>query len=870
MVNYSYSDYFYKNKKKDILVVDVGATVTAVSGEAPTVSGATVEIHTEDLQIETFELEENLCSEDNLKFGLCEAARISFTIENKATIPGLATNDFDQMLNVYIYFDGDSDTLFQVGQYVCKSDEYSADRQLRKIELYDMLYYLYDLDITAWYNKAYSDNGGLPITVYNLRTSLFTWLINEADYPITQETTTLVNDGMSVAKTIDSDYISFGDFMQGLLEANGVFGHIGRTGLFEYKGLVWYDQPSVATITDDFRKPPTQYKDYTTWGVGFVQVYQDDELIMSVGSTNRRHPSNYSIVDNFVFKDIKKQNQGGAILNLALTNLREKITHLRYKPCEVECAGNLCLEVGDKIDVTYDKDGDGVTDTFYTFILERRLKGLNMMLDTYSARGDKKQPKPDIRTNYGGSDTTESEGTATSGEGTSGVTLYDSENDRLLMEKMRNVGFRFLAEPVANVVYDRANNEVEITWSDPSDISTQQPHECEWAGTCVIRKENSAPLHRWDGTLIVKSTTRDQYSENAYIDNTIEPNKRYYYAIMPYYIAIDDSSNSIAHYTWTKVFSVNTANFIYAPTITGLQVYDVNVIATFEIPTLESGSYSYIKIVAKKGSIPTSKTDGIVKDLQASDTGVQFTGLDAESRYYFVIFASDGVTEVASDPDDCLTGLSSYAFYEKAYGQALSDYSFDDIVKRNDWNSRYLQATPNIGYWTIFDNRFTYPGYTNQELLYMDYSLKTDTGVIPSKSGNIISINNTTSGKRSGGFGICTKDIWISQVEFDLKIVGVSIPSSNEAFLKPEFYAFGSSSYTTGIYHYVDGTLKFTGDNTAYKWSGTTTGDIVISDNNWHHVKIILSRMIKLRFISLFNIGLNVQVRDFTVRGYIE
>lgn len=663
MVNYSYSDYFYKNKKKDILVVDVGATVTAVSGEAPTVSGATVEIHTEDLQIETFDLEENLCSEDNLKFGLCEAARMSFTIENKATIPGLATNDFDQMLNVYIYFDGDSDTLFQVGQYVCKSDEKSADRQLRKIELYDMLYYLYDLDITAWYNKAYSDNGGLPITVYNLRTSLFTWLINEADYPITQENTTLVNDGMSVAKTIDSDYISFGDFMQGLLEANGVFGHIGRTGLFEYKGLVWYDQPSVATITDDFRKPPTQYKDYTTWGVGFVQVYQDDELIMSVGSTNRRHPSNYSIVDNFVFKDIKKQNQGGAILNLALTNLREKITHLRYKPCEVECAGNLCLEVGDKIDVTYDKDGDGVTDTFYTFILERRLKGLNMMLDTYSARGNKKQPKPDIRTNYGGSDTTESEGTATSGEGTSGVTLYDSANDRLLMEKMRNAGFRFLDEPVANVVYDRANNEVEITWSDPSDISTQQPHECEWAGTCVIRKENSAPLHSWDGTLIVKSTTRDQYSENAYIDNTIEPNKRYYYAIMPYYIAIDDSSNSIAHYTWTKVFSVNTANFIYAPMITGLQVYDVNVIATFEIPTLESGSYSYIKIVAKKGSIPTSKTDGIVKDLQASDTGVQFTGLDPESRYYFVIFASDGVTEVASDPEDCLTGVDSgYVF----------------------------------------------------------------------------------------------------------------------------------------------------------------------------------------------------------------
>ena len=39
MVSYAYQSLFYKaHQKKDILIVDADATVTAVSGEAPTVS----------------------------------------------------------------------------------------------------------------------------------------------------------------------------------------------------------------------------------------------------------------------------------------------------------------------------------------------------------------------------------------------------------------------------------------------------------------------------------------------------------------------------------------------------------------------------------------------------------------------------------------------------------------------------------------------------------------------------------------------------------------------------------------------------------------------------------------------------------------
>ena len=57
MVNYAYRNLFYKSQQtKDILIVDEMATVTPVTGTAPTVSNATVEIHTEDVKTNSFKL----------------------------------------------------------------------------------------------------------------------------------------------------------------------------------------------------------------------------------------------------------------------------------------------------------------------------------------------------------------------------------------------------------------------------------------------------------------------------------------------------------------------------------------------------------------------------------------------------------------------------------------------------------------------------------------------------------------------------------------------------------------------------------------------------------------------------------------------
>ena len=658
MISYEYEDLFAEHDYVNMLIVPQGTTVTPVTNDAPTLTGNDWVINSDDDMVqESFELIESINSQENLVIGSVEGAYCTFTIYNSENIPNLE----DKWVEVYLYFNENSETLFKVGVYKVKTDKYSSDRTTREISCYDLIQTLIGYDITGWYYNTFE--GEDEITAGTLIEELFDYLADEREVFdgrtfVIEGLENLVNEDYGLIQGIDSDSITFEFFMQKLLEANGCFGFINREGSFVCKYLEWYDKPAVKTILNDEIFPPVQYSDEYTWGIGYVDVYNaDNKRMWRVGSTNKAHPSIYVIVDSFVFAG---KSTDDTETKEALEKMHNAIWHLRYKPYECECIGDLCVEVGDRIDIQYGEDENENPLTFYTYALERRFSGIQGFRDEYSASGSKRQPRYKITKNWQKND---SDDISTSGEGTSGISSVYDVSALDLIKYWRNIGIRLLQEPSnVSAEYDRTNGQVNLKWTDPADITTNAPMPCEWYGTIVVRKEGSKPYHRWDGDVLVDSHVRDEYSETAFVDDTAEPNKRYYYGIFPYHVALSDSDNPIGYYRFTKVVSVNTGSLMPAPTITGLQVYDVNVIATFEIPTLESGSYSYIKIVAKKGSIPTSKTDGIVKDLQASDTGVQFTGLDSESRYYFVIFASDGVTEVASDPEDCKTAISTVSW----------------------------------------------------------------------------------------------------------------------------------------------------------------------------------------------------------------
>ncbi len=710
MIEYEYREKFSDHKRVDWIIVPAGTVITPVSGEDPDIpEGTAYIIDTEHLISESISIKESICSRKNLKFGQMEESYISFVIAND-NIPLLA----DEMIDIYIYFDQDSDTIFQVGQYIVDKDQYTVDRRQRTIQAFDAIKTLKDWDITEWYNNYFSD--GQRHMIGLILVSLFNWVRDEQDeykdspkLPIYLNPDYVLCNGLfAIGRTIESDTITFGFFMSGLLELNGCFGHIGRDGRFNCLTLKSYDKEPVRTVTDALRLSPASYEDINTWGIGQIDVYDRNNIKkFSIQNTAKKHPNIYVMADPFVLAD---RDAGDQDVIAALKKLHEVIIHLNYAPNQTECTGDLSVEVGDRYNVQFTRRSEYDTKNWYrSYVLERTFSGIQSFKDTYTAKGDKKQPKYIVTNDrwHTGDSTS-----ATDGNGTGGISVLNDEHDRRLIQLLRNLGFRILDVPSnVEVVYNKQDQQVEIKWNDPQDFIRNRPIPAAWAKTIIVKKEGTPPLHQWGvdneeygGDLLVTSTTRDEYSETPFIDNTIEPNKRYYYAIMPGSLYRDDETNPIYHYNWTKVISVDTQRILTAPTIMGLSADGTTVGIVWMVPVLEIGSYENITLAAKKDSIPTSiadadKTTQLPYDSSMILQSANMGGLDEFSTYYFVIFIEDEQGNTASsEPQDCVTGADEYDTWidgKKIYVQeleyesqalnqdvviAISDFDIDTLI----------------------------------------------------------------------------------------------------------------------------------------------------------------------------------------------
>lgn len=701
MVEYNYEELFYSHTRVDLLIVESGASLSWNSTTNQfDVTNSSFVLRTDDIESESFDLDEKICANDNLKFGLCQSAHLSLVFYNKTTIPSLD----EKYISVMIYFDGDPETIFPVGEYLVDEDNYSAGRTQRELSAYDLLYTANNVDITEWYNKYFDDGNRHMIGLAIL--SLFNFMKDEDDeyetspnLPLTLESGyNLCNGTFQIGKTIESDTITFGTFMSGVLEWNGAFGHIGRNGKFQIITLAsTLDTEPVRVITDSHRFPPTNYDDVNTWGIGGIDVYDRTNVRkFKYRNTNKKHPSIYVLRDPWVVADRKK---GDADTKAALKKFHDAIQHQNYNPSETECIGDLCVEVGDFVRINFANPTEGDTRTWFrSYVLERHLSGLQGMTDVYSAKGDKKQPKYTITNDrWHNGDSTDS---STQGEG--GVSSIDAEEDRKLIAKQRNYGEPMLDEPTdVEVVYNKSSQQVEIKWTDPDDITSYTPLPIEWEGTVVVRKEGSPPLHpfgnidEYGGTIIETETTKNSYQSTAFVDDTIEPNKKYYYAIMPYFVKLDDADHPVNQYRWTKCVSVDTERILTAPTIYPIQdtqISGTTVTVAYTIPTLTEGSYTVQKLVVKKNSIPTSKTDGdkiidLTPDPSMLINGVDVSGLDENSTYYFVIFIEDEIgSSASSEPQDCMTG--------ERLGKWLETYSSTKAIE----DSFTMQFTETVSY----------------------------------------------------------------------------------------------------------------------------------------------------------------------------
>ena len=609
ITDYEYERYFYTGShRKCLLFVEQDANVAISEGKPPVITktgGDPLIITNENILKERFELQENFNSSENWAFGSVEPSVISFDIREDGTIPLLEGTTF----RLYLYFDGNSSTIMYIGTYTIDEDELSDDSKSRSISGYDMVQTIRNIDIIDFYRDLFNAKevpdpedpeqtiwvpAKEKIKVKDARDAFFEYLADKENgegLPIIQEIVDLPNDDFEFAFDVDTEALSGGQFIEDICEINGRYGHFGRKlstasstknyATFQYIRVERYDEYG-EKIGNDVRMNGMKKGLFETASIGRLRVYNRDSVLIGYYDEGyKKKFSKYNIFDNILIDDLTKNKTTKADMKAMLSNIYDSIRYRKYVPFQAKAPADLCREVGDRITLYLDidmQDEEGEKKNYYkTLIFTRKITGIQNMVDTYSAKGDKKLPEfGDYASSGGYSASGSSSGKAgtTNKEGTDGDYMLESISAADLRLYLKNVGIQTLDEPTnvtAEVVKTNNGVQIELKWTDPANISTWTPYPAEWEGTVVIRKEGTPPKYRWDGVTKVKnSTTRDAYKTDAFVDTNVTANKTYYYGFYPYFTEIDSSGTKIRHYTWTKIVKVSTDEPVSKPDITKL------------------------------------------------------------------------------------------------------------------------------------------------------------------------------------------------------------------------------------------------------------------------------------------------------------
>lgn len=87
--------------------------------------------------------------------------------------------------------------------------------------------------------------------------------------------------------------------------------------------------------------------------------------------------------------------------------------------------------------------------------------------------------------------------------------------------------------PVLSFAVDIDGIQSILTWQDPIDNTNTQ-----WGRTVIVRNSSGYPTSPSDGTIVITSSSRDQYRYDGFIDGGVAPGYTYYYSAFTY--SIDD------------------------------------------------------------------------------------------------------------------------------------------------------------------------------------------------------------------------------------------------------------------------------------------------------------------------------------------
>lgn len=335
----------------------------------------TINITNEDIVGESFTLTESLCSEENLIFGSCEPSCIKFTVKN--TFPRM----YKKWFNVTITLEG-SETPFVVGTYRVWGEKPSSDRTTKEITAYDVLYNIFKHTYKRWYKNLWGNSD--TMTIKQFRDAWFTRL--QSTHPhISQETTTLINDNVVIKKSKKITKPSGKDIFNAICEINGVFGKIGRDGVFHYITL---NDSNTTYAINNAQTIEVDYEDYTTSAIDRVEILDPEgEVLGYAGAAADEAENTYTIENNFMLKGLGNDEDAQDTATVLAETLYYDLRYVTFIPFDAEFKGNPCFETGDRISFT----AHGSTKTSY--ILERTMRGIQSLHDDYIAEGEETYPE---------------------------------------------------------------------------------------------------------------------------------------------------------------------------------------------------------------------------------------------------------------------------------------------------------------------------------------------------------------------------------------------------------------------------------------------------------------------------------------------
>lgn len=363
-MDYKYKDLFLQDSTKKELYI------TYDSGE----------ITNAELHSNQFDLTESICSENELRFGGCEASCVRFKISN--IFESLVGKEID----VSMVLDNHKDNPFKFGKYKVFSDVPTADRAFKEIVAYDKMYDIINTDVAEWYNSLM-----FPMTMKQFRTSFVSY------FGLIQVDKTLVNDDMTIEKTIETVELSGRDVARAICELNACFGHINRDGKFDYIVLSGVTElypsndlyPSnevfplgnaSATLVKRSHYISCQYEDFKTGWIEAVEVRPEEE---SAGAIVGDEAGNvYTVYGNFLL-----YGKSTSELSTIAQNILNATEIIQYRPAKVSAVGNPTICVGDGIRLNTKHE------IVNTYVLQRTLSGIQALKDTYMAEGTERYDK---------------------------------------------------------------------------------------------------------------------------------------------------------------------------------------------------------------------------------------------------------------------------------------------------------------------------------------------------------------------------------------------------------------------------------------------------------------------------------------------